>query len=109
MPFWKLAVDREADVASESGQAGPGSAVRRLPIRPERDAMSDAPSPHYPEIPYGWAWFKGIRQEGCLYVDKTRFLHELEREEANHPAAFAMRPGRLPAFPVVPDRTPSRP
>ena len=39
--------------------------------------MSDTPSPHYPEIPYGWAFFKGIRQEGCLYVDKTRFLHEL--------------------------------
>ena len=102
-------MDREADAASESAEPARARPVRRLPIRPDRDAMSDTPFPHYPEIPYGRAWFKGIRQEGCLYVDKTRFLHELEREEANHPAAFAMRPGRLPAFPVVPDRTPSRP
>ena len=34
----------------------------------------------YPEIPYGWADFEAMRREGCLYVDKTRFLHELENE-----------------------------
>ena len=53
--------------------------------------MSDTPSLHYPEIPYGWAFFKGIRQEGCLYVDKTRFLHELERERY----VFFLRPRRF--------------
>ena len=53
--------------------------------------MSDTPSPHYPEIPYGRAFFKGIRQEGCLYVDKTRFLHELERERY----VFFLRPRRF--------------
>ncbi len=34
----------------------------------------------YPEIPYGWADFEAMRREGCLYVDKTRFLHALENE-----------------------------
>ena len=34
----------------------------------------------YPEIAYGRAYFKGIRLEGCLYVDKTRFLRDLEKE-----------------------------
>ena len=53
--------------------------------------MPDTPTPHYPEIPYGWAWFKGIRQEGCLYVDKTRFLHVLERERY----VFFIRPRRF--------------
>ncbi len=53
--------------------------------------MSDTPSLHYPEIPYGWAFFKGIRREGCLYVDKTRFLHELERERY----VFFLRPRRF--------------
>lgn len=33
----------------------------------------------YPLIPYGLADFRSIRLEGCLYVDKTRFVRELER------------------------------
>ena len=34
----------------------------------------------FPQIPYGWADFEAMRRERCLYVDKTRFLHELENE-----------------------------
>ena len=45
----------------------------------------------YPAIPYGQAHFKGIRQEGALYVDKTRFLHRLER----HRYVFFVRPRRF--------------
>ena len=30
----------------------------------------------YPQIPYGWTDFEGMRRERTLYVDKTRFLHE---------------------------------
>ena len=33
----------------------------------------------YPPIPYGLADFRSIRREGYLYVDKTRFVRELER------------------------------
>ena len=44
--------------------------------------MDNVPKPPvprpYPAIPYGRAHFKGIRLEGALYVDKTRFLHGLE-------------------------------
>ena len=47
--------------------------------------------PRYPAVPYGQAHFKGIRQEGALYVDKTRFLHELER----HRYVFFVRPRRF--------------
>ena len=49
------------------------------------------PRPSYPAIPYGRVHFKGIRQEGALYVDKTRFLHDLE----NHRYAFLIRPRRF--------------
>ena len=45
----------------------------------------------YPPIPYGRAHFRGIRLEGCLYVDKTRYLRELER----HRYAFLVRPRRF--------------
>ena len=45
----------------------------------------------FPQIPYGWADFEAIRTEGCLYVDKTRFLHELE----NARYAFFIRPRRF--------------
>ena len=53
-------------------------------------------SPHdqlspFPAIPYGRAYFKGIRLEGCLYVDKTRFLHALEEERF----VFFIRPRRF--------------
>ena len=49
-----------------------------------------APAP-FPAIPYGYAFFKGIRREGCLYIDKTRFLHALEQERF----AFFIRPRRF--------------
>ena len=47
--------------------------------------------PAYPRIPYGWADFEAIRLEQRLYVDKTRFLHELEEERF----AFLIRPRRF--------------
>ena len=48
------------------------------------------PAP-FPAIPYGLAYFKGIRREGCLYVDKTRFLRALEQERF----VFFIRPRRF--------------
>ena len=45
----------------------------------------------YPQIPYGRADFEGMRRERTLYVDKTRFLHDLERERN----AFLIRPRRF--------------
>ena len=45
----------------------------------------------FPQIPYGWADFEAMRRERCLYVDKTRFLHELENERY----AFLIRPRRF--------------
>ena len=45
----------------------------------------------YPQIPYGWADFEAMRRERTLYVDKTRFLHDLERERY----AFLIRPRRF--------------
>jgi len=50
----------------------------------------------YPQIPYGWADFEAMRRERTLYVDKTRFLHELEREPADVrlPARRLPRRGR---------------
>ena len=45
----------------------------------------------YPQIPYGWADFADMRRERTLYVDKTRFLHDLERERY----AFLIRPRRF--------------
>ena len=48
-------------------------------------------TPRVPAIPYGLAYFKGIRREGCLYVDKTRFLHALEQERF----VFFIRPRRF--------------
>ena len=53
-------------------------------------ANPPAPRP-YPAIPYGRARFKGIRQEGALYVDKTRFLHGLESRRY----VFFIRPRRF--------------
>ena len=49
------------------------------------------PLPRFPAIPYGRAYFRGIRLEGCLYVDKTRFLHSLEQERF----VFFIRPRRF--------------
>ena len=48
-------------------------------------------APHYPLKPYGWADFRAIRQEGRLYVDKTRFLRPLENERF----VFLIRPRRF--------------
>ncbi len=45
----------------------------------------------YPTIPYGWADFEAMRRERTLYVDKTRFLHDLEQERH----AFLIRPRRF--------------
>ena len=45
----------------------------------------------FPAIPYGRGHFKGLRLDGCLYVDKTRFLHALERERY----VFFIRPRRF--------------
>ena len=46
---------------------------------------------HVPAIPCGLAYFKGIRREGCLDVDKTRFLRPLEQERF----VFFIRPRRF--------------
>ena len=53
----------------------------------------DAPAPAapYPAVPYGRASFPSVRRDGCLYVDKTRFIRELERERY----AFFIRPRRF--------------
>ena len=45
----------------------------------------------FPRIPYGEADFRRIRLNGWLYVDKTRFLRELENESY----AFLIRPRRF--------------
>ena len=45
----------------------------------------------YPQIPYGWADFEAMRRERTLYVDKTRFLHDLEQERY----AILIRPRRF--------------
>ena len=45
----------------------------------------------YPAIPYGRASFPSVRRDGCLYVDKTRFLRQLEDERY----VFFIRPRRF--------------
>ena len=45
----------------------------------------------FPPIPYGMANFRAIREEGFLYVDKTRFLRDLENERH----VFLLRPRRF--------------
>ena len=52
--------------------------------------MASADKP-FPSIPYGMANFRTIREEGFLYVDKTRFLHDLEDERH----VFLLRPRRF--------------
>ena len=47
--------------------------------------------PNIPTIPYGWSDFAAMRRERCLYVDKTRFVRELENERF----AFLVRPRRF--------------
>ena len=53
--------------------------------------MAAVPHKPYPPIPYGMADFRAIRREGFLYVDKTRFVRELENERY----AFLLRPRRF--------------
>ncbi len=48
-------------------------------------------SPSWPLIPYGMADFAAIRGEGQLYVDKTRFIRDLEPVRY----AFLIRPRRF--------------
>ena len=48
------------------------------------------PAP-FPAIPYGRGNFRSIRLDGCLYVDKTRFIRTLEQERY----AFFIRPRRF--------------
>ena len=53
--------------------------------------MAAAVRKPYPPIPYGMADFRAIRREGFLYVDKTRFVRELENERH----VFFLRPRRF--------------
>ncbi len=48
-------------------------------------------APAYPPIPYGRASFPSIRRDGCLYVDKTRFIREIEEQRY----VFFVRPRRF--------------
>ena len=45
----------------------------------------------FPPIPYGMADFSAIRREGYLYVDKTRFIRDLEKDRH----VFLLRPRRF--------------
>ena len=51
------------------------------------EAMSDS----YPPIPYGLGHFPTVRRDGFYYVDKTRFVRELEKVRF----AFFIRPRRF--------------
>ena len=53
--------------------------------------MATAAHKPYPPIPYGMANFRAIRREGFLYVDKTRFVRDLENERH----VFFLRPRRF--------------
>ena len=53
--------------------------------------MATAARKPYPPIPYGMADFRAIRREGFLYVDKTRFVRDLEHERH----VFFLRPRRF--------------
>ena len=53
--------------------------------------MAAAPVRTFPPIPYGMADFRAMRLGGFLYVDKTRFLRDLEGERY----AFLLRPRRF--------------
>ena len=69
-------------------RSGPGSSSP--PARSAGSLYSESVS-SYPQIPYGWADFEAMRRERTLYVDKTRFLHDLEQERY----AFLIRPRRF--------------
>ena len=48
-------------------------------------------TPAYPRVPYGVGDFARIRRDGCLYVDKTRFVRRLEQQDY----VFLIRPRRF--------------
>ena len=52
--------------------------------------MNTARKP-FPPIPYGMADFRAIREEGYLYVDKTRFIRDMENDRH----VFLLRPRRF--------------
>ena len=53
--------------------------------------MATAAHKPFPPIPYGMADFSAIRREGFLYVDKTRFIHDMENDRH----VFLLRPRRF--------------
>ena len=53
--------------------------------------MATAPRKPFPRIPYGMADFSAIRREGYLYVDKTRFIRDMEDDRH----VFLLRPRRF--------------
>ena len=53
--------------------------------------MPTAARKPFPPIPYGMADFSAIRREGFLYVDKTRFIRDLENDRH----VFLLRPRRF--------------
>ena len=53
--------------------------------------MATAVRKPFPPIPYGMADFRAIREEGYLYVDKTRFVREMENDRH----VFLLRPRRF--------------
>ena len=53
--------------------------------------MSTTPPVHCPPIPYGRGNFRSVRLDGCLYVDKTRFIRTLEQKRF----VFFIRPRRF--------------
>ena len=53
--------------------------------------MATAVRKPFPPIPYGMADFSAIRREGFLYVDKTRFIRDLENDRH----VFLLRPRRF--------------
>ena len=53
--------------------------------------MATAPRKPFPRIPYGMADFSAIRREGYLYVDKTRFIRDMENDRH----VFLLRPRRF--------------
>ena len=57
---------------------------------PEAESAPPAEA-SFPAIPYGFAYFKGLRLDGFLYVDKTRFLRALEQVRF----VFFIRPRRF--------------
>ena len=53
--------------------------------------MATAVRKPFPPIPYGMADFSAIRREGQLYVDKTRFVRDMENDRH----VFLLRPRRF--------------